>query len=139
MRLLLITLAAIVCGMQAHAWNKIIDCNNGEFVVDQGDNDSMGRPTYQLVFRGQPLNYFLQQDAVDSKAVNEKGEFIVEVNTYDGALKGFVPYQILPNGMHTYRNYWITRHNGDVSFRATVGNKYTGESERANWYFHNCQ
>lgn len=129
---------AILFATQSPAWNKVIECNNGELVVDQGDNDPMGRPTYQLVFRGQALNYFIQQGAIDAKDVNEKVEFITWLNTYDGELMGFRAYETAANGMQIYRNYWVSRQFGDVTLRATVGNHIVGETERANWHFHNC-
>lgn len=138
MKMLFMSLAMLIA-TQVHAWNKIIECNNGEFVVDQGDNDAMGRPTYQLVLRGQPLNYFLQQNAIDQRAVNSSGEFVIELNTYDGELMGFSFYGFASNDMQIYRNYRVSRHYGDVSLRATIGNRYLGENEKANWQFHNCR
>ncbi len=129
---------AMMFATQSPAWHKIIECNNGDLVVDQGDNDPMGRPTFQLVFRGQPLNYFLQQGAIDPKDVNEKGEFISWLNTYDSELMGFRTYETETNSMQIYRKYWVSRRLGDVTLRATVGNHIVGEKERANWYFHNC-
>ncbi|MGZ3742543.1 MAG: hypothetical protein ACXWRE_03115 [Pseudobdellovibrionaceae bacterium] len=134
----LFILMALFTTSHAHAWNKIIECNNGELVVDQGDNDSSGRPTYQLVLRGQPLNYFVQAGAVDAKKVNTKGEFITWLNTYDGQLMGFISNEA-SSYPHTYRYYWVTRINNEVLLRSTIGNRQQGESEKANWKFFNCR
>lgn len=133
------TLFFIMQSNQAQAsWKTIVDCNRGELAIDQGDNDSLGRPTFQLIFRGEPLTYFIQQGAIDPKDVNAKGEFITWINTYDSGFMGFRPYGTASNGMHIYRNFWISRPNGDVLIRATVGNRLLGEKEKAKRQFYSC-
>jgi hypothetical protein len=134
----IVILIVIFIASTGQALENGFKCNNGEIVVYKGNNDPMGRPTYQLVLSGQPLRYFLEKDAIDPKHINIKGEFIISVNTYNSMLMGFLSYQTPVNGMHTYRNYWISRRNGDVSLRSTIGNKISGEKEKANWQFHNC-
>jgi hypothetical protein len=131
---LLFTILALLFTNQAHAWTKIIDCNNGELVVDQGDTDAAGRPTYQLVLRGQPLDYFISTGAVTSDRVNDKAEFIVSVNTYDGNLLGTIGIEVGVQHL-----YWIIRNGQNVAIRAEIGGRPGTGEEVANWQFQNCR
>ncbi len=102
----------------------------------QVPENSLRRPTFQLVLRGQPLDYFLKTGAVLEKEVNSKGEFVTWLSIYDSEFMGYRGGEIV-NGMSTYRNFWVSR-GSNVSLRATVGNRLLGNREVANWQFYGC-
>lgn len=129
----------VMMGSQAHAWNEIVNCNNGDLVIDQGDNDSMGRPTYQMVLRGEPLHYFVHSGAIEASDINRKGEFIMWLNTYDSQWMGYKSFQSEIGQPFKYRYYWVGRSYDKVYLRATIGNRLQGEGEKANWTFHDCR
>ena len=124
---------------QAHAWNKIVECNNGELVVDEQWDPNMRRMDHQLVLRGGPLQYFVQQGAVPSNAINEKGELVLSLSPYDSELFGSTGGETGEDGMSKYRTIRVSRSYDQVMLRATFGNRYQGESELANWKFYGCR
>ena len=139
MKMILLMLAFLVSAQAQASWEKIIDCNGGELVVDQGEDESIGQPTFQLVLRGEPLEYFLEEDAIDERRVNDAGEFVTWLNSYDGQLMGFIGHDSPGTGHHSYRYYWVYRNGSEVTLRSTVGDRLRGETERASWQFRDCR
>lgn len=130
----LFAITVLFLGSQAFAWNKIIECNDGELVIDKGEKDIFGREVFQLVLRREALSYFIQAGAVESRRTNDKGEFILNLSVYDGNFLGFL-------GMRTdvQRMYWIVRENSnDFTLRAENGGRPGTGEEIANWKFYNC-
>jgi hypothetical protein len=140
MKLMTIVLSFLVSLPLFANWHAISTCNGGELVIDQGDNDPMGRPVYQMVLRGEPLRYFVQQGAVLREDINSKGEFIMGLLPYDSQLMGSRTVESEIGKPFKYLTYWVSRYGaGDVFLVATRGNHLEGEGEKARWTFHNCR
>ena len=129
----------IVLGVSlVFAWERIVDCNNGSLVIDIGDNDPVGRPTYQLVVKGEPLSYFVSQNGILLSHVRN-GEFVAPLSTYDSAF--FASQTLTHTPPMTYLRQWVyvNKYNRSVRLRANrEGRIGPGGEEVANWQFHNC-
>lgn len=136
MKALLIVLV-VAFSAQAHAWNKVVECNNGDLVIDEQWDPSMRRMDHQLVLRGAPLQYFLEQGA--APAANDKSELVVALSPYNSELRGSTGGETGEDGYTNYRTIHVSRHYDQVTIRATFGNRIQGERELANWKFYGCR
>jgi hypothetical protein len=137
----LVVLSSIVLNLYSancFAWEKVVDCDNGSLVLDQGGNDMMGRPTFQMVLRGQPLQYFASRNAIFPRDIRENGEFVSPVNTYDSAF--FASRGLTPPPVQYLRQWiYVNRYNHSVRLTANhEGQIGQGGEELANWQFNNC-
>jgi hypothetical protein len=134
--LFILSLFSILSFSAAHAsFHKIIECNNGDLIVDQGSNDESGRPTYQMVLKGAPLDHFLKEGAVDSYSVNTKGEFILSVNSYNSLLLGTIG--ISAGIQRTF--YLVQYENKEVDLHSNIGGRVENSTSVAEYKFYNCK
>lgn len=78
----LVTLGLILgsqaLSLNAMAWENFVNCNNGALSLDYQINEA-GDAHYQMVVRYSALDYFLKMNAISSKKVNAKHEYIIPV------------------------------------------------------------
>ena len=138
-----IFLFAIVAafGFQAKAgWFPVINCLNNQFVVNQGDDDLMGRATYQLVTRGNFTKYLLDSGVINLKDVSQQGEFSIRIRKESGFLMGFQELQKSVTGTIIYGIYRLKSSNGRIALTLSQGNRAQGEKTIAilNYGQENC-
>lgn len=115
------------------AWTKTLDCNNGELVIDQNEHNNTDVQSYQMVLRGEPLQYFIKVKAVDPKDVNQAGELVLPMTASDQALLGTIAIQD-----NQERIYWVDRKGSDADIRVELSAGPGNVKEIANWRFYNC-
>ena len=136
--MLALVFSILVQASPSHAWFKIIDCHQGEVVVDQMASEMIGRPNYQLVLRGRAFRYFLERGAFTRG--NEKGEFIIELKR---SPEGFIGTSLVRPGSDTYGHRVfkvnVSRADRRAELTASIRGKHTGEQLIARIEIGNCQ
>lgn len=122
-------------------WNKIVDCNQGQLVIDEGPV-TYGHKVYQLVLTGSPLEHLFAEGVIDAYRINEKNEFITYVAPYDSIIMvgpiGFAPGKL--------RIYWVEFLNSswnnskkDVTLHVNIGQRLESSVQVAEYKFYQCQ
>ncbi len=126
---------AIATVPTANAWQKIVDCNKGEFVLDEKEKSGT-ESCFQFVARGGLASDFTARGAITEQEVNSSKEFIQPIGVhsvwYETTLfKSWISY---PDRMANVEVDW---RNGNV--RLTINQvKRNGESVLAKAVFSDC-
>jgi hypothetical protein len=77
----------------AFAWETVVDCDQGAFVIDRHDG-KYGRFEYQAIFRFDVIDHLNAENQIQDSDVNEYGELIRNL----GLSENVPHYGRLPNG-----------------------------------------